>query len=276
MARTSPTELPSEAELFEILSKESQRLALRYDYMQLNPGLFDAYKQLGAHAQIDMSWVDDFAQLTLSQVKQCADVATDALAAYIHRNPADYGALFDALNVNDTLKPAECIFVFGSQSDARIIKAVELYHQKLAPKLVISGRGSHYGRANEVAEAARMREYAIGNGVPKSAVITERDSITLPDNVKRTIDLFETMNWRPQSIISVSTTFVQRRAQLEWYKYLPWSAHVYAISSSEHDISPRFRRATWSHDDGVRLLLNEYNKIIVEQAVDLWRAGTVQ
>lgn len=272
MARTSPTQLPSEEELLEILSKESQRLAVRYDYMAAYPTVYDAYKEFGAMVGVDMSWVDNFDAIPLSVLKQRADYATSELIRFILNNPADYSALFDALNVNDTPEPSDCIFVFGAKSDARIKKAVDLYHQGLAPRIVVSGRGPHYGVSDSQTEAARMHDYALAAGVPKEAIIVEDKAITLPDNVKRTIDMFEAINWRPIRIIGVSTTFVQRRTQLEWYKFLPWQAQIFAVSCEEEGLRASFCRVTWSRDEmGVRLLLNEYNKIIVEQAMDLYR-----
>lgn len=199
------------------------------------------------------------------------------MAKYILHSQSDYSALFDALCIDDIPQPADAIFVFGSPSDARIKKAVELYKDGYVEKIVVSGRGPFYADDTVAVEARRMATYAREAGVPEQYLIVEPDSITLPDNVKRTIDLMERISFRPKSIIAVATTYIQQRAAMEWYKFSPWKVSVKMVSASADDIPAHMQRTGWSMTErGVNILLNEYNKIIVEQAMDLFRVGKVQ
>lgn len=276
MPRTSGVELPSEQELHTILQKESPRLAVRYDYGVKHPNLFDAYKSIAQAASIDTTWIDYFAEMPLSETKQRADAATEQMIHHICTVRNDYDALFNQLCIDDTPRSPDVIFVFGSPSDARITHAVKLFNNKLSDKIIVSGRGPHYG-VNDVSEAARMAKVAHSSGVPVKSIIEESLSITMPDNVKRAIDMLVTMNWQPQSIVAVASSFTQRRAQMEWYKFLPWEANIQVVSPPAHQLPLHIRSSTWVESrKGVALLMNEYNKLIVEQAMDLFRVGKVQ
>lgn len=272
MPRTSGAELPSEEEILEILAKESQRVAVRYDYMATYSGIFDDYKRLANVIGVDTGWIDDFGKLSFGEVKRCADGATAMMAQYILDNPGDYNRLYDALCVNDVPKKAEAIFVFGALTNARVYTAIELYHRHLADTIILSGKAPAYSTNPAVCEAERMAAYAIEHGVPESALVLEKNSITLPDNVKRTIDSLQEQQWLPASIIALSSSFVQRRAQMEWYKFTPWKISVQHVSPHENELAPHMRREIWHQSSqGVHALLNEYNKIIVEQRIDILR-----
>lgn len=276
MARTSGSELPSERELHEILAKESLRVAVRYDYGATQPQLFNAYKSIAKKAAADTSWVDNFSEMPLTETKYRADMATARIAEYILHNPDNYDKLFDSLCVNDKPALADVIFVFGSPGDARINLAAKLYHQKVAGRIIVSGKGPHYGEGDEP-EAIRMANVAKMLGVPEGVIIQELRAITLPDNVKRTVDMLEAMDWRPESVVAIASSFTQRRAQMEWYKFTPWHATVLVTGPCDAELPPYMRRQSWANSrHGVMILLNEYNKIIVEQAMDLFRIGKVQ
>lgn len=46
---------------------------------------------------------------------------------------------------------------------------------------------------NNITEAQRMADYAINQSVLADDIIIEDQAISIPDNVKRSIDLWETM-----------------------------------------------------------------------------------
>lgn len=276
MPRINGSELPSEQELHEILTVESPRMAVRYDYGLTQPHLFDAYKYIAQFASIDTSWIDHFSKMSISETKHRADVATEQMVNYVLATPNDYRELYSRLCIDDTPSTSDVVFVFGSPADARIELAVKLYSEKISDKIIVSGKGPYYG-ANDATEAARMARVAYSKGVPKHALIEEHLSITMPDNVKRTIDMLSTMNWQPKSILAIASSFTQRRAQMEWYKFLPWDAVVRITSPPANELPLYMRSGMWAESQrGVATLLNEYNKIIVEQAMDLYRAGKVQ
>lgn len=267
--RKSNLQLPSADELSRILASESQRKAVKHDYVAKNRSLYGVYRRAAREVGHDARWIDTYPDLTLEdldrQVRQC----TDALEKSITSLPSYHDSLFDALAIEQEPQVADGIFVFGSPSDARIKKAIQLYHQGLAPALFLSGRRPYYG-THDLPEAERMKRFAVNHGVPSDAIITENRSITLPDNVKTMLDDFEHRSLRPTRLIIVATTYILRRAAMEWYRFAPWNVETILVSADESDVSESLRHATWwRSEQGRRQLLDEYVKIIFEHKMSL-------
>lgn len=270
--RSSNTQLPTADELHEILAGESQRKAVRYDFLVNHPALFATYKGLGNQVGFSISWIDDYAQLELETLGLAALEATEKLYNFISFGSAtqeQLDGLFDALVIDDRPQACDAIFVFGSPANARIAHAVGLYQRSLAPIIITSGKGPHYG-ATELSEAERTAQFAIEQGVPEGSIMIEPESITLPDNVKRTLDMFELQQFKPQKICVVATSYIMQRAVMEWYKFTPWEIEI--IGSAAPAQSPELRKDSWYRSErGIRMLLNEYVKIVLEHKMDLIR-----
>jgi len=270
MPRTSNAELPSVSELWEILAKESQRLAIHYDYLRLNPDIFVAFKRLCRQYEVECDWVDLYEQIDLVELDARLLGCFDKLEAGM-LNKADplYRAVYDKLDVSKEPEKADAIFVFGSPNDLRIRKAIELYKAGFSDRIVISGHGPFYASHTQ-SEAQRMAEVAVREGVPESALILEPEAITIPDNVKRTLDLFDKIEFKPEKLIIVASPFVLRRCQMDWYKFTPWNIETIPIASesTSYDLT----KEGWTTTSrGIRVVLNEYAKLIFETKMDLLR-----
>lgn len=270
--RASGIELPGATELLHILTKESPRKAARFDYLATHPELFEAHRKLAELAGVDNEWSGNYANISLDQLVDKITAIHTAMAEYISQHTETssiYHDVFSALVLNPVTQRSDVIFVFGSMTNMRVEKAVELYNDHVAPKIILSGDGPHY-HDNDSTEAERMAEYARNAGVPDEVLILENKSVTLPDNVKRTIDMMEQMNWRPASLIIVATNFVLRRAVMEWYKFTPWDIQIYPVASRTQ--SAYFSPETWhQNSESIALVLNEYAKLVIESKIDLMR-----
>lgn len=270
--RSSGAQLPSADELLDILKKESPRKAVRYDFIQKNSSLFAAHRTLSRLAGADDSWIDTYPTLDLATLVTDITKTHSKIAAYITAHPSNsaiYQALYTSLIPQDDFSPSEALFVFGATSNARIERAVQLYQQAIAPKIIISGKGPHYTE-NLQSEAERMAIYAANNGIPTANLILEDASVTLPDNVKRSIDLLESIGWHPKSITLVATNFVLTRALFEWYKFCPWDITIRTVMA--HPQSSAFTVQGWTnHKNTVALVLNEYAKLVLESKIDCCR-----
>jgi len=270
--RTDSIELPSAVELLDILTKESQRKAVKFDFIQTHDHVFDAHRELTKLAGADDSWIESYPEDTLDELKQKVDENHAQLATYIDSHPELselYERVYNALIPAQDESPSEVLFVFGAASNTRAERAVELYKQGVAPKIIISGNSPHYKETHQ-SEAARMAEFIVQQGVPETVLTLEEQSITLPDNVKCTLDLLERQNWRPQSITLIATNFVLTRATMEWYKFCPWDIKIKAVAA--HPRSDKFTPSGWwKNADTIALVLNEYVKLVIESRIDLMR-----
>lgn len=270
MPRTSNTELPSESELWEILAKESQRYAIHDNYLELHPDIFVSFKELCRRYEAEHEWIDIYGKIDITELDARLHACFDKLEANI-LNQTDllYERVYDSLAVSKPPEEADAIFVFGSPSDVRIRKAIELYKNKFADKIVISGHGPFYATPTQ-SEAERMAAIAIDEGVPSSALLLESEAITIPDNVKRTIDLFKKIEYRPDKLLIVASPFVLRRCEMDWYRFTPWNIKTVAIASDS--LSYDLTREGWTTTSrGIRVVLNEYAKLIFETKMELLR-----
>ena len=270
--RVNSAQLPSAVEFLDILKKESQRKAIRFDFIQVHNDVFGAHRQLSMLADSDDSWIDRYAQLSLDELVFQVEKNRAELTQYINEHPGDtelYESLYSSLVPDTTIGKSEAVFVFGASTNARIERAVELYKEDSTQKIIISGQGPYYKDTTE-SEAVRMAKFAQGNGVSPEAIILEEASITLPDNVKRTITIMEEINWRPSLLTIVATDFVLTRAMMEWYKFCPWEITIIPVAA--HPQSERFTAKGWYKDPKtIALVLNEYVKMAVESKIELMR-----
>lgn len=271
-ARINSTQLPSVTELLDILKQESQRKAVNFDFVKNNNSIFNAHRELSQLAGSDDSWIDTYELDSLSELKEKVDKNNSELLDFIRTNEDHvdlYRSFYSALIPKEDQTKSDALFVFGASTNARIERAVELYDSGVANRIILSGRSPYYSEGTQ-SEASRMAAFAVEHGVPKESLILEEASITLPDNVKRTIDLVESMNWHPSSITIIATSFVLARATMEWYKFCPWEMTIKPVSARPQ--STKFTEDGWYMDmDSVAIVLNEYAKIILESKIDLMR-----
>ena len=270
MKRSSNAQLPSADELWEILAKESPRTTVHYDYLKRHADVFMSFKELCLVSDAECGWIDAYEQMDLVELDARIVSCFDTLEARIlGRSGSLYESVYDKLVVSTDPVKADAIFVFGSPNDVRIRKAVELYKNKFADRIVISGHGPFYA-TNTQSEAERMAEIAIREGVPDADLLREPEAITIPDNVKRSLDLFEKIGFQPVKLLIVASPFVLRRCVMDWYKFTPWNIEIIPVASDSmsHDLT---REGWTSTSRGIRVILNEYAKLIFETKMDLIR-----
>lgn len=270
--RKSNLELPPAKELTDILAAESQRKAAKFDYLDKHPEIFAPYNKLAELAGASTDWIHTYKTLGLNSLSTQIQEASMKLAEYIGENRQQtelYDQLYDAMSPSTEPAKADAIFVFGSSANVRIEKAVELYKQGFAPKIIVSGRRPHYEEEAQ-AEADRMAAYAVEQGAPADVIIKEPYSITLPDNVKRCLYMFDQMDWHPTKLIIIATSYVMRRALMEWYKFPTYGITVTPVSAMA--ATDALKLGKWfTTEAGIKMLLNEYAKMVIEHKMDLIR-----
>jgi hypothetical protein len=268
--RKSGAQLPTADELMDILRKESLRKSLRFDYLDHHQSIFDAHKKLSALAGSDDSWIDTYKDVDLAELVERINKNHEDLATYITSRPEHdelYQEVYTNLVPEQDVRESDALFVFGATSNARIERAVELYDQGVADRIIISGNRPHYSD-NDISEASRMAGVAEGLGVPCSSILLEEEAITVPDNVKRSIDVLLSRSWEPSRLTIIATDFVLSRAMMEWYKFTPWDIEVRPVAA--HAQSAQFTKEGWYKDENSRaVVLNEYAKLILETKIDL-------
>ena len=191
-----------------------------------------------------------------------AKVAAGALILYllIFQSPLVWWAA-EPLRIVEPPQPADAVVVFaggvgesgraGGGVQERIAKAVDLYRDGVAPRLIISS-----GYVFTLREAEVMKTIAIANGVPESAIILEERAANTYENVAFTARILAEHGWR--TIALVSSPYHMRRAVLTWRKVAP-DVKVVATPPAASQFYAHGRGASLEQ---IRGLLQEYVAIV--------------
>jgi uncharacterized SAM-binding protein YcdF (DUF218 family) len=120
--------------------------------------------------------------------------------------------IWDYHHLNHELQAADAIWVLCSH-DLRVAdRAVELYEQKLAPRIIFSGGfGNFTDGVFEKPEADLFAERASQLGVPESAIMRENQSRNCGENVICTQRLLQELDLHLGSVIAVQKPYMERR-----------------------------------------------------------------
>ncbi len=150
-------------------------------------------------------------------------------------------------------KVGAIVVISGGQTTTRAQHGIELYQQGYAPTIIFSGAAMDDGPSN----ARQMREQALKNGVPRSAIKVDEQAQNTYENAINTKKIIEQNNIK--SIILVTSPYHQRRAELTFKHIL--GADLAIIDSSSYD-SRWSKAGWWSNLFGWRITLSEAFKIL--------------
>ena len=127
----------------------------------------------------------------------------------------------------------DLLMVLGSPDLLVPVKAAELYHKGIAEKVLISGGGTI---GNET-EARILRGIMIEQGVPAEAILIEEESKNTGQNMRKSIELLETIGFLPKSIVLLQRPFAQRTAKAAFVKYFPPEVKCYSFAPYVPDLN---------------------------------------
>ncbi len=262
--RSGPAELPSGSELREILEKEAIRLPPRqklkihypdfhlfYQWMELLR-LDTTVMEAATHPDEVLQWGSESLQRAVgTTIANKDDASFKDLFVVIARY----------LGEEDHPAPVDAVMVFGGSSLKRIEKGVELLRKGIANRLIISGGNPNY-RQNALPEAIKFLRYTLANGVPKDAILMELNSISIPDNVKTTLNLLDNFGVRYRRLAIVLPWFAQRRGWAHMMKFSSPGVSVLRVNSEI--ISQELLPTSWfTNEMGIKLIFNEFVKMKV-------------
>jgi uncharacterized SAM-binding protein YcdF (DUF218 family) len=164
----------------------------------------------------------------------------------------------DYLSEEDEPEKSDLIFVFGSKTNLRPKKAAELFEAGIASVIMVSGGKPIYSNRGEEPEAERYR-FSAETGVPSSAIITEPLSITVPDNVRRSLGILDNLKHEYQRIALVNSPYSQRRGWAVFKKHVPDTVTIYRVNCDTNMQYSRDRR--YIDEAAIRVVLNEFIKM---------------
>jgi len=120
------------------------------------------------------------------------------------------------------LKPADVIIAMGSM-DARVAeRAADLWYQKMAPVIVVTGGlGRLTGTDTATSEAAKFAKVLRARGVPEDAIIIEDKASNGAENFTFSMAMLREKGNSANNIIAVTQPYMERRAYATGKKLFP-------------------------------------------------------
>jgi len=126
-----------------------------------------------------------------------------------------FDSISDFIFVEDKPKKSDIILILGGSKPQLMERAVELYHQGLAPYILPSG-GINKKLPDWDSEWEFLRNIAITNGVPESAILKEDKALSTLDNAILSWQVIQQDNIKVKRAILVCKSFHARRALLTY------------------------------------------------------------
>jgi uncharacterized SAM-binding protein YcdF (DUF218 family) len=153
------------------------------------------------------------------------------------------------------------VAVSGGDTEARTMRAVELYKAGWSERLIFSGAAQDKSGPSN---AAAMKSLAMGAGVPAEDIYLDEYSDTTQQNAENTQTIFSSNNIK--SVVLVTSGYHQRRASLEFNKRASDVVILNHPTQTDKDWSIWW----WTSLRGWWLALSEVAKIIIFYITSIW------
>jgi uncharacterized SAM-binding protein YcdF (DUF218 family) len=169
--------------------------------------------------------------------------------------------LWDYHHISRDLKPADAIVALGSLDTRVAERAAELWHEHLAPRVVVAGG---YGRlsapgATEPEARAFVRVLALAR-VPEPKVLVDDKSTNSEENLRFAVALLRRNHIDPKRLILVTQPYMERRAFATVRKIFPKIDVQMASPEIGFDNYPN---KAWPKDLMINNLVGDTQRIMV-------------
>lgn len=152
--------------------------------------------------------------------------------------------LWEYMHVNHQLQPADVMVVLGNHDIRTADRATEIWHQKLALQIIISGGFGKITKDWPQPEANIFADRLIQAGIPAEALLLETTSTNTGDNFHFTKQLAQDKNIKMNSALIVTTPHMERRAMAVAEKVWPevsWQVTSIQQSYEEYCATPEIK-----------------------------------
>lgn len=130
--------------------------------------------------------------------------------------------IWDYMKLDQAVTQADCIVGFGCYNEEIALRAAELYHAGLAPRILFTGGlGRNTREMWTQSEAERFAAIAAGAGVPEADILLENKSTNTGENILFTKAKFEELGMDVKKLICIHKPFMERRLHAALGVYWP-------------------------------------------------------
>ncbi|MCH2174183.1 MAG: YdcF family protein [Lentisphaeria bacterium] len=163
--------------------------------------------------------------------------------------------------LNHAITQSDCILALGS-NDIRVAKrAAELYHQKIAPKIIFSGGvGELTAGLWDCSEARHFAQIAMQLGVLEEDIFLEENSTNTGENIQFTQVLLNEIGMQPQRFVVVQKPFMERRTFATFKKQ--WPNQEFFVTSPQIAFND-YPNSFLSTEDIIHVMVGDLQRIKV-------------
>ena len=159
------------------------------------------------------------------------------------------------------LRKSDCVLVLGSH-DLRVAKrGAQLFLDRWAPLLIMSGGLGNWTRGIwDEPEALKFARVAVEMGVPADRILVEDRSTNTGENVAFTRRLLQQRGLAPDSFIVVQKPYMERRAYATFCQVWPEKSLV--VTSPQIPFR-RYPTAEITMEDVIHIMVGDLQRILV-------------
>lgn len=119
--------------------------------------------------------------------------------------------LWEYHRLHQRLHRADLIFVLGSNDPRVAVRAAQLYHEGLAPRILFSGGRGRFTENDTLSEAERFARVAVAKGVPEESILLEPESTNTGENIRFSRRVLEGAGLAVGRVLAVQKPYMERR-----------------------------------------------------------------
>ena len=124
--------------------------------------------------------------------------------------------------MHQQLALSDAIIALGSLDNRTAERAAELWHNKLAPVVIVAGGfGRLTGEDNSESESAKFKKVLLSSGVDEGSILVEDQSTNTAENLSFAVRLLQKRNNNISNVIIVTVPFSEKRTFATFRKLLP-------------------------------------------------------
>lgn len=148
--------------------------------------------------------------------------------------------LWDYNQMHHELSPSDAILALGSLDSRVAERAADLWHQGLAPVVVLSGGiGRLTGKLDTNPEADKFREILLHRGVPSDVILVENTSTNTGANLIKSIKMLKENNINTDKVIIVTMPCAEKRTYATVKKLFPSTETLHTSPQLEMNEYPQ-------------------------------------
>ncbi len=261
--RTDNTSVPDSEELRIVLETEitrplpPEKVDVHYPEFGTVIKIFDHF---GVSSELFTDDAFDIFKVVDTSIPLLSELVGNILSKELNKQEIElFDNAYDYLTEEDIPEKSDVIIVFGSKTPFRPEKAAEIYKKGLCRKILVSGSRPIYETNTGRSEAEKYYEILVDNGVSDSDILIEDEAISVIDNVRRSLNMLDRLEFDYKKIILVNSPYTQRRGYVNFLKASPDDVTFFRVNSG---CSEPYRKENWyKQENTLKVIINEFIKM---------------